>query len=132
MTPALLTLLKSVPWDIVIRNAPRVAAEAKKLWDTIAKKEIQEIPSGRQSGTEAVKKMTPSEMQSKIIFLEKAVSDLNNQMLASSEIIKELAEQNTQLVRRIETSRVRLKLIALISTAVWIILVISLIITRTG
>ena len=35
------------------------------------------------------------------------MSDLNQQMLASSELIKELAEQNAQLVKRIEANRKR-------------------------
>ena len=35
------------------------------------------------------------------------MSDLHGQMLASSELIKELAEQNAQLVKRIEANRKR-------------------------
>jgi hypothetical protein len=37
-----------------------------------------------------------------------AVADLHQQMLASSELIQALADQNTQLIRRVEVNRVRL------------------------
>ena len=39
--------------------------------------------------------------------LEAAVADLHSQMLASSELIRELADQNAQLIQRIEINRVR-------------------------
>jgi hypothetical protein len=40
--------------------------------------------------------------------LQVAVADLHQQMLASSELIQALADQNTQLIRRVEVNRVRL------------------------
>lgn len=39
--------------------------------------------------------------------VEVALDDLHAQMLASSELIKALADQNTQLVKRIEANRIR-------------------------
>jgi uncharacterized protein involved in exopolysaccharide biosynthesis len=46
-------------------------------------------------------------LEARAAALEAAVSDLHRQMLASSELIKELAEQNAQLVKRIEANRKR-------------------------
>ena|SRR5687767_2485737 len=89
-----LTVLKSVPWGEVINNAPKVADGAKKLWKAVARKP----PSGEAA---------PSP-QSELARLGAAVDDLHRQMVASSELIKALAEQNTELVRRIELNRVRL------------------------
>ena len=40
--------------------------------------------------------------------LETTVAELHTQMLASSELIKALADQNTALVKRVEAHRVRL------------------------
>lgn len=40
--------------------------------------------------------------------LEVAAADLQGQMIASSGLIKALAEQNTQLILRIETLRIRM------------------------
>ena len=33
-----LTILQSVPWTEVIKNAPKVAEGARKLWSAVAKK----------------------------------------------------------------------------------------------
>jgi len=46
-------------------------------------------------------------LEARVASLEAEVSDLHEQMLASSELIKGLAEQNTQLIKRIEANRVR-------------------------
>jgi hypothetical protein len=89
-----LTVLKSVPWEEVISNAPRVAEGAKKLWKTVSRKP----PS---PGT------APS-LESQLAQLQASVNDLHDQMQASSELIKTLAEQNAGLIRRIELNRVRL------------------------
>jgi hypothetical protein len=40
--------------------------------------------------------------------LQLAVADLHQQMLVSSELIQSLANQNTQLIKRVEVNRVRL------------------------
>ena len=50
---------------------------------------------------------TLATLEARIVRLEKVTSDMHRQILASSELIKALADQNTQLVRRIETNRVR-------------------------
>ena len=53
--------------------------------------------------------------------METRTAELHAQMLASSELIKALAEQNAELVKRIEAIRVRV----LVLGAVCIILVIT-------
>ncbi|MDD5405667.1 MAG: hypothetical protein PHE73_01855 [Sulfurovaceae bacterium] len=100
MAVGLLTVLTSVPWSEVINNAPKVAEGAKKLWNVVAKKtHLKEISYSKPH--------TMSESQT-ISSLEAAVSDLQSQILASSELIKGLADQNTQLINRIETNRVHI------------------------
>jgi hypothetical protein len=56
-------------------------------------------------------------LQARVAAAETAASDLHGQMLASSELIQALAEQNTQLIGRVETLRVRLQWLA-VATAV--------------
>ena len=98
-----LVVLQSVPWTEVIKNAPKVAEGAKKLWSTVSNKSAVDNLVDENS-----KQFTPAEgvsiaqLHERIAVLEKATDDLHNQMLASSELIKTLAEQNTQLVRHIE------------------------------
>lgn len=106
-------LLTRVPWSEVISNAPRVADAAKKLWKAVANKSV---PS--ESLTDTVQsRLSPdaallAAIEARLMAMEAGYSDLQNQLLASSELIKELADQNAQLVKRIETNRVRILLLA--------------------
>lgn len=103
-----LTILKSVPWTEVIKNAPKVAEGAKKLWNAVGKQRTAD--EAAEAGAQPAASHEPhtlEALEARAAVLEKAVSDLHGQMLASSELIKELAEQNAQLVKRIEANRKR-------------------------
>ncbi|PKN13456.1 MAG: hypothetical protein CVU69_01935 [Deltaproteobacteria bacterium HGW-Deltaproteobacteria-4] len=113
-------LLTKVPWSEVISNAPKVADAAKKLWKAVANKSVS---------SETLTDVAPPHflpdatfiagMEARLIAMEAGHSDLQNQMLASSELIKELADQNAQLVKRIETNRIRV---------IWLTVAIGLVI----
>jgi hypothetical protein len=103
-----LTVLQSVPWADVITNAPKVADGAKRLWNAVGKKSpapefsaesAQPAPS---SEAEAI-----AELRARLSAMEAATADLHEQMLASSELIKALADQNAQLIKGIEANRIR-------------------------
>lgn len=118
-----LVMLQSVPWTDVIRNAPKVADAAKKLWSTV---------SGRPDQT-SVNSPFPDEppksqpgLEARVAALQETVSDLHNQMLASSELIKVLAEQNAQLIARIETNRVRMLWLSIAGGVTSVIAIVSL------
>jgi len=103
-----LVVLQSVPWAQVISNAPKVAEGAKKLWNTVARNAAPADPSAaRARAVSNPGDGTPQALQTRLAAIEATVSDLHAQMLASSELIKALAEQNTQLVARVEANRVR-------------------------
>lgn len=102
-----LTVLQSVPWTDVVRNAPKVAVGAKKLWSTVRKKPLSGAsPAADAPAASAVQSLPMLALR--IQELETDAADLQAQMVASSEVIKALAEQNTQLIVRVETLRVRL------------------------
>lgn len=97
-----LSVLKMVPWSDVISNAPKVAEGARKLWTAVSRKQV-----AAESPEEKVAPALSPEAQA-IVLLQAQLSDLQQQMLASSELIKALADQNTQLIKRIEVSRIRI------------------------
>lgn len=101
-----LTLLKTVPWGDVIASAPGVAESAKKLWRTVAQKPA----SGAAPAAAALvpKIETLAQAQARLMALESTVAELHAQMLASSELIQSLADQNTALLKRVESQRRRL------------------------
>jgi hypothetical protein len=101
-------LLQNVPWADVIKNAPKVAEGAKKLWKTIGS---NPTPDETDSPTPQTAATTETEaivrLQQQLAKAETATAELHAQMLASSELIAALAEQNTLLIRRIEQNRLR-------------------------
>jgi hypothetical protein len=110
-----LAVLQSVPWSDVIKNAPKVAEGAKNLFDTVARRGRKAetptdtaadggTPTGAPQSAEA---HAIAALEVRVARLDAAVADLNAQLLASSQVIKDLAEQNTQLIQRIEANRVR-------------------------
>jgi len=105
-----LLVLRSVPWTEVIRNAPKVADGARKLWSSVAGSSATSPVASARQGQSVVR--SPEErslagLEARVLELEDTVADLHAQMLASSEVIKALAEQNTQLIARVEANRVR-------------------------
>ena len=117
-----LTMLKLVPWGDVIENAPKVAQGAKKLWNTVGKKPAPGMPDtaastqagqGTLSGHDAVL----SALQQQVAELQVATAELHQQMLESSALIKSLAEQNTELIQRVEVNRKRVLVLAMVTLA---------------
>ncbi len=104
-----LAVLKIVPWTDVINNAPKVADGAKKLWSAIGKKPPAtpktEAPTGKTASAPEAQSIATLQLQ--LAALEASTADLHDQMLASSELLKALADQNTQLIQRIEENRIR-------------------------
>ena len=109
-----LTVLKMVPWTDVISNAPKVAEGAKKLWGSVGKKPAAPVIAPIDAGVPAE---APSviKLAARVAALEEASRELHSQMLASSELITTLAEQNAQLIQRIERNRVQLRWLAGVS-----------------
>jgi len=116
-----MTILQSVPWTDVIRNAPKVAEGARKLWNKVGGK----VGRAEEVITPSINvDQTPA---AQIVALQAQVEALHGQMLASSEVIQALAEQNTQLIARIETHRRRMLWLAvgnavafLMAVAAWL------------
>lgn len=122
-----LAVLQMVPWSDVIKNAPKVADGAKKLWNTVGRKPPPAAPADTGTGVQ----LSPegqgiTALQARVLALESATRELHEQMLASSELIKALAEQNTQLIQRAEVNRVRLLALAAVTALVAVIAVVAL------
>ena len=113
-TGAILTVLSNIPWGQVVENAPKVADGAARLWNTVTSFRKSTVPA--QQVGDSLSKKAPSEtevLRSQMLALEETVKNLQEQMQASSELIKAIADQNTQLVNRIELNRVRLQRVIL-------------------
>ena len=111
-----LTLFKAIPWIEVVRQAPEIAENAKKLWGTAARnppKTELEVRSEYVSGDEEI-----SWLKERLTAIEADNSNLHNQMLKSSELIEAFAEQNTQLIKRIELNHKRILKLAVFTIVI--------------
>jgi hypothetical protein len=112
-----MSVLKMVPWSDVISNAPMVADGAKKLWSTVAKKTGTAAAAEAEAAPSAAHDLPAAELlahlQAQLARQDARIGELHQQMLSSSELIQSLAEQNTQLVQRVEANRVRVRWLTL-------------------
>lgn len=97
------TVLKTVPWSEVISAAPQVATGARRLWDTVNRKSGAVDPATGLSPEMAAQEddiigllIARSEQS------DAELNDLRNQMRSASELIANLADQNAQLIAKMD------------------------------
>lgn len=100
-----LGLLKIVPWNDVVSNAPKIAEGAKSLWGAVSKR----IRAGDEAAAPGADSSPENNLAARIALLEENQRELHAQLAASSDLIRSLAEQNAQLVARLDVFRLRLR-----------------------
>lgn len=111
-------ILKTVPWSDVIAGAPQVLAGARKLWDSVANNSERVIPN-ETAGTSA---------SDRIAEIDVAIRELQDQVRSASEIIAQLANQNTMLIEKAEKLRIRLLWISVATGTSFLTAVASLLV----
>ncbi len=124
-----LTVLKMVPWGDVIESAPKVAAGAKKLWAKVGNKPLPgaaPLPGNPSTAPQALTGQDAiAALQTQVAALQAATAELHQQMFESSALIQTLADQNAQLVQRIELNRKRLLLLVVLTIALGVAVVLQ-------
>lgn len=115
-------VLKTVPWSEVIANAPKLVDGARKLWSNVSKQPTaprgpDEVVRTAPASVSADVALALARLDERIGGLENNLEAMHGQMLASSELIQSLADQNAQLVRRLEEMRIRLRRLGLLALA---------------
>ena len=129
-----LKMLKAVPWSEVIAHAPQLAGSARRLWETAARRGVPE--PGFDLG-EAMAHAPIDEdiaiLASRIEQQDATIAQLHGQVRDATKVITELADQNAQLVARMQSARERLTTIGLVAAFSGLLSVISLaiVLTRT-
>jgi hypothetical protein len=126
--------LALVPWTEVIKAAPSVIEKAKVLWNSASKKPLPTSPpTTTGEKIRSVEAQAIAVLESRISVVEVHVGDLDTQMRASSELIKTLADQNGQLISRIEANRrlVVWLIVATAATSVVSVACLILVLTRS-
>ncbi|ABE49152.1 MULTISPECIES: bZIP transcription factor [Methylobacillus] len=122
-----LTVLKVVPWVEVIRKAPEIAEGARKFWHAVSGKQnhheppVYDVPYSELPSDD--------DKEARIQSLEVRIAQLQTQMVESSKLLKTLADQNEQLVAKLEDGRRRVArlsrivmvlVIAMLAVSAWI------------
>lgn len=128
------SMLKTVPWSEVIHAAPQVAGTARRLWDTVARKSggvagvapdpmMQDEPQEDFFGT-LVMRVEKNEM---------SLADLRTQMLQASEIIANMADQNAQLIAKMDSARDRILWLSVATgvSSILALVAVALVLART-
>ncbi len=105
----IISVLSKIPWGQVVETAPKVADAAAKLWSSVTNRWKQDSRQSEHSAAALdAHQSEPDLLEARVLALEDGVKCLQDQMQASSELIKALAEQNARLVQRVEVIRIRL------------------------
>jgi len=127
----IITVLSNIPWGQVVENAPKVADGAARLWSAVTRKKPDQSPDANAKPVLDAAQSDTEVLKHRLVAMEEHIRHLEEQMDASAELIKALAEQNTQLVRKIELNSVRLlrlarataiSAVALVGTIVFLLL----------
>ena len=134
MAGAWLRVLKSVPWSEVLAAAPQVANSARRLWDTVGRKGVT-MPDTEFD--ETVAHMPLDEgialIATQVERQDVAIAQLQGQVREASKLIAELADQNAQLVAKLQAARERLTLVGFTAAGAGVLAIIalSLVLART-
>lgn len=129
MSISIFSVLKMVPWGEVISKAPQIADGARKLWKAVAKKPTSEATSETQPSEPSPETLSLASLQTQLAAAEARICDLHTQMLESTKLIEALADQNAQLVKRLEVNRIRTVWLTGAVVVLGVATVISLVIT---
>jgi hypothetical protein len=113
-------VFKALPWTEILAAAPVIVQGAGKLWKTVKRKD----------GAGGQVDLAPVSDAESINALEARIAVLEKEALASSELIRALADQNARLVEAVEILRVRTRIllglgaastIALFAMSAWLL-----------
>ena len=115
-----LALLQHVPWSDVIANAPKVVDSAKKLWESTVSKPAEppapapppEVAAPQEPAPPSPEALAIAALQPRVDALEQSTHALREQLHAGSELLKTLAEQNTQLIHQLQAQARQLRQLA--------------------
>ncbi|CAM8626411.1 hypothetical protein MCEZEM1_03064 [Comamonadaceae bacterium] len=131
----IITVLSNVPWGQVIDAAPKVAEGATKLWGAVTRRKENDADLAPQAGAGATGGDVPDDslqrLRTDVQVLQASVGDLREELLSATGLIKQLADQNTVLVQRVELHRRRLALVSYLTAGAVTMLVLAVVYVLT-
>src|SRR5262245_28591743 len=101
--PGWIRAFRAIPWVELLAAAPVVAKGARNLWATVSKREappaVGAAPDDRHRALDA------------------QIEELRRELTATSELVTQLADQNSRLVEAVAILRVRTRVLMAASAA---------------
>ena len=88
-----------------IQLAPKIADAAQKLWSKTKKSEPAKSALSGSDDAEGANSNPVISIEARALIAESRIHDLQSEMQAATELIKELADQNAEFAKYIEASR---------------------------
>ena len=107
---AFIAALANIPWGQVVDNAPKLAEGAARLMRAVAG--LRKSSETAADAPPSSPPEPPSELQAlqrEVEALHDTVTGLQEQMQVSSQLLRDLTEQNFRLIQRVELNRTRLR-----------------------
>ncbi|MDT7523892.1 hypothetical protein RAE21_16010 [Rhodoferax sp. TBRC 17198] len=127
----IITVLSNVPWGQVIDAAPKVAEGATKLWSAVTRRKKSDAEVAPQAGAGATGGVVPDDslqrLRADVQVLQASVGEVREELLSATGLIKQLADQNTVLVQRVELHRRRLALVSYLTAGAVTMLVLAVV-----
>jgi len=103
---------KIIPWREVVTAAPSIVQGARKLWSSVTRTEQQVSPLTVQPDEEVSSQADAlSAIEARLLALESRTTEIAREAVSYSELIKSLAEQNSQLVQAVGILRLRTRVL---------------------
>lgn len=105
----ILKVASHIPWDRVLDAAPALVQRAGELWRNVKNNRKPAVADGSAVPEVFGSGLSESErLRARVALMEERVATLEEQVQLTSDLIKTLAEQQAQLVQRLEMQRTRL------------------------
>lgn len=127
------TMLKTVPWSEVLSAAPQVASGARRLWDSVNRKQVKPPAADEVADIIVSDDEILAAVSARVQQHDEALLDMRAQLRSASELIANLAEQNAQLIAKVELQRGTLRRMSWLAlgAAIAALVALGLVLART-
>jgi hypothetical protein len=101
----ILAVLAQIPWGKVLEKAPDIADGAGRLWRSVSRRRSDDHAAERVEAAAADHADATDPVTRRLRAAEQDIAQLHEQMKAASALIRDLTEQNAQLIRRADANR---------------------------
>ena len=101
--------MQAVPWSDMLKNAPKLADAAGKLWDSVASRKAAQ--GGRVSERLIAGETSLASVSQRVDTAESSIEALHDQLVSSLQVTAALAKQNSEMALALESLKSSVRLL---------------------